>query len=321
MRPARLLIVVGVLLVLGTAVRVLVVGGWPSGALLEIRGGRALSAVAVGGALALAGVLLQTLLRNPLASPGLLGLSSGAGLGVTVAAYIAYRATGVIAPVGSLGGGYAGPAAVAGAGVTLALVYWLSQRRGLVDPLALVLVGVIVGIMAGAGTQLVQRLLPDGGIALGRMLVGTISDEADWATIGVVLGLVVVCGGVMARAGPMLDAMAMDDESARSVGVPVGRLRAMMLVSAGLLSAGAVMLAGPVGFVGLVVPHAVRMVMGPSHRPLLIGSALLGAGAIVWADVLVALVRLPSGRLPLGVITAMVGGPVFVLLLRRVMRG
>lgn len=314
----------GVLLALGVVLRLTVSTGfalgWPDQQILQIRLSRVASAIVVGSALALAGVFLQTLLRNPLASPDLLGLSSGAGLGVILAAYLVYISSGQIAPTGSLGGGFGSIAAVIGSGVTLAIVYTLSQRRGFVDPFGLVLIGVIVGVMAGAMTQLVQRLLPDGGIAIGRLLIGTLPDDVPAWLIGINAVLVGGVGVVACRLGPQLDALAMDDDEARSVGVRVGLVRASLLAASGLLTAGSVMIAGPIGFVGLVVPHAVRLVLGPGHRTLVIGVVLLGGAALVLADVIVAGVRLPSGRLPVGVVTAIVGGPVFVALLRRVMR-
>lgn len=324
-RTSTVLTSLAILLLLGFLARLAVGAGfgfaWPEDPLLlEIRSSRAFSAGVVGAGLALAGVLLQSLLRNPLASPDLLGLSSGAGLGVMLAAYLAYVATGHIAPASSLGGGFGAPGAILGSAATLAMVYAVSQRSGQIDPLGLVLVGVIVSVVAGACIQLIQRLLPDGGLAVSRMLIGTIPDDVEagfiWGNLIAVLA--VVSAGLLARR--WLDAFSMGVDEARSVGVPVDLLKSGMLIAAGTLTAGTVMIAGPIGFVGLVVPHAVRMVLGPSHGPLLLGAVLLGAFSMVLADVVVAGVRLPSGRLPVGVVTALVGGPAFVVLLRRTMR-
>ncbi|MEO0512383.1 MAG: iron ABC transporter permease [Planctomycetota bacterium] len=290
---------------------------WPEGAVVPLRLSRMGTASLVGASLALAGVYLQTLMRNPLASPSLLGLSSGAALGVTVAAYLGYSVTGVITPAGSPG--FLSVASVVGCGGTLGLVYLLASKRGLLEPVTLVLVGVVIAIVAGAATQAVQRLLPDGGVAVARMLVGTVRDDTPTPLLiglGLALASSAAAGMLLARS---LDALALDDDEARSVGVRVGRVRLFLLVSSGLLTAGAVVAAGPIGFVGLVVPHAVRLLIGPAHGPLILATALAGAAGIVWADALVAAIRLPSGRLPIGVLTAVIGGPAFLWLVRREM--
>lgn len=284
---------------------------------LDQRVPRAIAAALVGASLALAGTYLQTLLRNPLASPDILGLASGSGLGVMLAAYLAYRAGLGLAAADSIGLG-TGSAAIAGALAAMALVYWLSQRRGLLDPVSLVLVGVAVSIMASAGTMLVRHLLPDQGQAAGRLLLGSVRDATHaelWVVGGVTLvGLAV--GLVLSRA---MDAATLSEDEARSVGVPLGRVRAALFIASGVLTAGSVLLAGPVGFVGLICPHVVRMLAGPSHRTLVIGSALAGAAMVVGCDALVRAIDLGGGQLPIGVLTSLVGGPVLIVLLRRTM--
>ena len=271
---------------------------------------RVLAAAAVGCGLAGAGVMLQSLMRNPLASPDLLGLSAGSGLAVLVSAYVGYLATGAMTPSA------ADPvAALVGAGAALAFVYSLSQRRGFIEPVTLILVGVVVSIVCGAGGALIRQLMPDGGFAVSRLIVGRISDDLS---MGMVVGvLAVMVGGVAVGAwlGPAMDASAMSDDEARSVGVPIGKLRMTLFMLSGVLTAGTVVLAGPIGFVGLVVPHAVRLQLGPSHRALIIGSALLGATAILLADTGVRLMPMSTGRLPLGVLTALIGGPIFLWML------
>ncbi len=304
-----------VLLLVACALR-LMVGGDSIGfaddrAIAEIRWLRVICGVGVGGALAAAGVMLQSLLRNPLASPDLLGLSAGAGLAVMVVAYAGYLATGSIVPHA------ASPAAATlGSLAALALVYGLGQRRGLVDPVTLILVGVIVGIVFGSAASVVRQLLPDGGFQASRLLLGRLSDDTPWALAWAVLGACVLGAGLGVWLGPAMDAASMGDDEASSVGVSVGRLRAWLFVISGVLTAMTVVVAGPIGFVGLVVPHAARLALGPSHRVLTVASALLGAAAIVSADALVRSIDLPTGRLPVGVVTALLGGPVFVLMLR-----
>ncbi len=285
---------------------------WPDDPeVLGLRGARAASGAIVGASLALAGLFLQCLLRNPLASPDLLGLSAGAGLGVVVAAYLAYLATGLAAATGG-----AAAASLMGGLATLALVYALSQKRGLVDPVSLVLVGVVIGVMCGAASQFVQHLLPDRGVAVARWMLGTIRDGvprehlfgAGLATLG---GLAL---GILAS--PALDAAALDEDEARSVGVPLGALRVALFVASGVLTAGSVLLAGPVGFVGLICPHAARMVLGPAHRGAAIGSALTGAALVVLADAAVKALPMGAGRLPVGVLTTAIGGPMLIVLIR-----
>jgi iron complex transport system permease protein len=295
--------------------------GW-GGAVLELRLLRVGVAATVGAALGVAGVMLQSLLRNPLASPDLLGLASGASLAVMVAALASAR--GGLGGAGSAGGfavlaWQGGPALVGALGV-LALVYGLAQRRGLVDPVALVLVGVVVSVMCGAGVMFVQQLMPDRGFEHARLLMGAISDETSWGLLGAVAVVTLLGVAAGAWSGPALDAASLGDDEAVSVGVGLGRLRLGLFLLAGVLTAGAVVLAGPIGFVGLVGPHAVRLLAGPSHRGLVVGSAVAGALVVVLAEAVVKAVDVGSGRMPIGIVMALVGGPVLVVLLRRVPR-
>lgn len=284
--------------------------------LLDIRAQRTATAAVVGVALAVAGVLLQSLLRNPLASPDLLGLASGAGLGMMTAVFVAFLATGRLADPGVVG---AGGAAIVGACSTLALVYFISQRRGLVDPFSLVLVGVIVGLMCGAGITLLQHLMPDGGFASGRLLVGSLDEDANWTRIAVVGIMTCLCCADAWFIAPSMDRAALSDDEATSVGVNLGRLRTTQFVLAGVLTACAVVLAGPVGFVGLVCPHLVRMIAGPRHAGLVLCAALAGAIMVVGGDLIIASLhqaRKDLGNIPLSVVTALIGGPAFILVLR-----
>lgn len=287
---------------------------WPDRAdVLTVRAQRACAGLIVGGALALAGVMLQGLLRNPLASPDLLGLASGAGLGVMVAAYTAFLA-GSLTPT-AIGGGI-GAGALIGACAALSLIYLFSQRRGLIDPVSLVLVGVVMSLMCGSGTVLVQHLMPDRGAAASRWLLGALSDDTTWTQLGVIGSVVAACLVYGAVSGPAMDAASLGEDEARSVGVNLGVLRAGLFAGSGVLAACAVVLAGPVGFVGLVCPHAARMVGGPGHRWLAVNAALAGGGLVVLADVAVRAINLDAGRLPISVVTSLLGGPFFIWLLR-----
>lgn len=282
---------------------------------LDDRAVRILAGATVGVCLAAAGVFLQSLLRNPLASPDILGLSSGSGLGVMAASYLAYVSGHGISGAESLGISNA-LASTLGALVAIGLVYLLAQRRGVLDPTSLVLVGVVVAMMCGAGTMLVRQLLPDQGMAAGRLLLGAVRDVAPrelWVLTPVALG-VVAFGGAWSRA---MDAASLSDDETRTLGVPLARLRASLFFASAVLTAVSVLLAGPVGFVGLIAPHAGRMLIGPRHGRLLVASCLCGIIVVVTGDALVRAIDLGSGQLPLGVLTSLAGGPVLISLLRR----
>ncbi|MDX2132825.1 MAG: iron ABC transporter permease [Planctomycetota bacterium] len=324
LKPAPTVLLLGALLLGAVALR-LAIGRAPGGGLtwsfesLDLRGARVGAGMVVGGCLGLAGVFLQSLLRNVLASPDILGLASGSGLGVMIAAYVGYLGGQGLASADVLGVSTAG-AAVAGALVALALVYALSVRRGVLDPITLVLVGVGVSIMASAGTMIVRHLLPDQGESAARLLLGSIRDAGWWeigaAGLALAGGLAVGCVGARA-----MDVASLSEDEARSAGVRLGRLRGVLFVASGVLTAASVVLAGPVGFVGLVCPHVVRLLAGPGHRTLVPGSVLAGAALVVGCDVLVRAVDLGAGHLPLGALTSLIGAPVLIGMLRSARRG
>lgn len=283
--------------------------GWPeSEAILELRVNRVLSGSAVGAGLAVAGVLLQSLLRNPLAAPDLLGLSAGAGFAVTLYSLITGAAIGVA--VSAI-------PALLGAVLVLGFIWTLSQKRGLIDPITMILVGVILAVLLGSGASLLRTLMPDQGQSAARWMMGSISDSTGRATILGVWAMVAIAGGVSWWFGRVFDAASLGEDEARSSGVPIRSIRLVQLIGAGVLTAGTILLAGPVGFVGLVCPHAARMILGPSHRTLLIGAALAGVALVVGADALVKAMPGPAGRVPVGVITSLIGGPVFLVILLR----
>ena len=269
-------------------------------------------AMVCGSALSVAGVVLQAFLRNPLASPDLTGVAAGSGLGLLLAVFAAYKLGEVLTPA------MFGPAAMGGALATLAVVGLASRRGGRSDPVAMVLIGVSVGIVASALGLLVQHMMPpDPARPVTRWLIGSL-DEGASALLILTGGAITVAGVVVVVwVGPSIDAASLSDEEAASVGVRVGVLRWTMFVLAGGLTSIAVVLGGPIGFVGLVCPHVVRSIAGPSHRGLVVGAALAGAVMMVVADVLVRLIDLDFGRLPIGVVTAIVGAPVLIVMLRR----
>ncbi len=277
-------------------------------AIMELRINRVAVGGIVGASLGLAGALLQSLLRNPLAAPGLMGLSAGAGFAVTLTTWISGAA---------IGASMAAFPALAGAIAVLVLVWALSQRKGLIDPVMMILIGVIVSVILGAATMLIASMMPDRGFSISRWMMGLLREDIELGDVwiaGGILGVIVIWSFFAARS---FDAMALSEDEARSVGVRVGAVRFGQLVGAGALTAISIVLAGPIGFVGLVCPHIVRVLAGPSHRWLVIGSVLCGFALVVGADTFVRLVSTDAGRIPIGVITSLIGGPVFLVLLLR----
>lgn len=318
----------GLLLVLAIAARMLLgrgidaaggatlVVGLPESGLLAIRGSAMVAGAVAGAALGLSGLAFQVLLRNPLASPWVLGVSSGAGLGLMLAAWLARLggAAGVVGGVLLAGAGL--PAAAVGAIAAIAIVWALARRLGGYDPVGLVLCGVVTSATFGAGIMLLQHLVPNGvrGDLVG-WLMGRIPELApNWLLLGGGT-TVAVALGLAAWSGPMLDAASLGEDEARSVGVPLDGLRRGLLAIGGVLAAMAVVLVGPIAFVGLLAPHAAKWFVGPGHRGLAAATAVVGAAMLVGADAARQVIDLGGGRLPVGVLTALVGGPAFLVLL------
>ncbi len=285
---------------------------WPQPEYAWVRWTALAVGATAGAALATSGVLLQALLRNPLASPFILGLSAGAGLGVMLAMYVGYAFE-----FSALRHGSNMLPALAGSLVVLAVVFGLSQRRGWLDPLSLVLVGVIVSTISGALIMFLHHLVPTGLHGeITRWMMGRIPEATPPQTLAVAGGLTLlgmIAAMVMGRA---MDAATLSDDEAHSVGVALGRLRLVMLGLAGALTAGAVALCGPIGFVGLIAPHAARLLLGPGHTRLVLGAALVGILLVVGADIGRQAIDVGAGRMPIGIFTAIIGGPAFIWLLR-----
>lgn len=280
--------------------------------LLQLRLPRVCGAALVGAALGVSGTLFQGLLRNPLADPLLLGTSSGAALGATIAFIIPALYT-----AEWLGFGLIAVLAFAGALLAVALVYQLARRRGHAPVVTLLLAGVAVSAILTALQTLLITLSDTLGlrvVALYLWIAGGISVDS-WLQIAVVL-LITLTGiaGAFLLA-PSLDAFAVGEEMAAHLGLPVERTKMLIVAAASLLVAAAVSISGIVGFVGLVSPHLCRLTLGPRHRLLVPATALTGAIFVVVADVLARTLAAPT-ELPLGVVTALVGGPFFLSLLR-----
>ncbi|MFZ9692151.1 MAG: FecCD family ABC transporter permease [Phycisphaerales bacterium] len=287
--------------------------GLPGEAVVGFRLGAIAVASTVGASLAISGLFLQGLLRNPLASPFVLGLSSGATLGLAVAMWLALSFG--FAPFAGLG---TVVPAFAGAMGTLAIVALAGRRRGGLDPITLVLAGVVVSSVCGALLMLVHHLLPPGTRGdLVAWTMGRIDEQPDLRLLG---GAAVIVAGAIAASWTLarsLDVAMLGEDEARSVGLGLSSWRWGLLLGAGLLAASAVAIAGPIAFVGLVAPHAARILVGPAHRWLVPASALCGVILLVGADVARQPIDLGAGRLPIGVLTAILGGPAFLWLLHR----
>jgi len=272
----------------------------------DLRLPRALLAFVVGGSLAVTGAALQALVRNPLADPYLLGLSGGAGLGA------------VAAIVFKVGGMWAVPlAALGGALLAIALVYRLALVSGAVlDARVLLLSGVVVGAFAASLMGAIMAISPAPEVrnALLWLLGGF--DAASWSALGVFSVYAAVPLVVIYRQNRPLDLLSLGEEPAAFLGADVERLKRVLYVAASLLTAAAVSVSGIIGFVGLVVPHAIRLLWGHLHRSLLPAAFLLGGVLLVVADAIARTAFAPLS-LPVGVVTALIGVPVFVLLVRR----
>ena len=272
----------------------------------ELRVPRVLLAFLVGGSLAVCGAALQAMIRNPLAEPYLLGLSGGAGLGAVVA--LASRAAGPWAvPI----------AAFAGALAAVGLVYRLSLVAGRrLDPRILLLSGVVVGAFAGAlmSAVIVLSDAPTVRNAFLWLLGGF--GAASWEALAVFAAYAALPLLAIALSARSLDLVALGDEPAHHLGADVERVRRLVYLCTALLTAASVAACGIIGFVGLVVPHAVRTLSRPLHRTLLPLVFAGGGSFLVLADVISRTVARPL-ELPVGVVTALVGVPIFAVLLRR----
>jgi iron complex transport system permease protein len=278
--------------------------------LWKVRFPRIALAILVGAALATAGALMQGIFGNPLAEPSVVGVSTGAAFAAAIV---------IVFQIQLIGSWTIALFAFVGGLVTTLLVYALSRADGRTEVVTLVLTGIAVNAVCSAGLALMIFL---GDTADREQIVfwqlGSLNGTR-WQYVGVVAPLVVVglvASMLMAR---KLDVLALGDRAARHVGIDVERLRLVAIVVVALLTAAAVSFAGIIAFVGLVVPHLVRMLVGPGHRVLVPASALAGAVLLLGAD-LVARTAVAYADLPIGMLTSLVGGPFFFWLLRRTRR-
>jgi iron complex transport system permease protein len=275
----------------------------------DLRLPRVLTAMIVGVGLAVAGTTFQGLLRNPLADPYVLGTASGAALGAAIAVLIPVRI--VVVEFGLLHG-----FAFAGAMLAVFAVYRLSRVSGLAPLTGLVLTGYALGSLLAAGLAMAMYLSGSALRQIFTYLMGGF-DASSWGRLAAAAPLIVVGTALIFVRARSLNGLLLGEEGATHLGVDVRRERLILLALGSLITAAAVAVSGLIGFVGLVAPHVVRLVVGPNARLVLPLSALFGAALMAYADIAARLL----GEIPVGVVTAVIGAPFFMYLLRRARTG
>lgn len=285
---------------------------WPAtteAIVIDLRLPRVLTAMVVGTGLAVAGATFQGLLRNPLADPYVLGTASGAALGAAIAVLIPVR--GLVLEFGLLHG-----LAFAGALGSVTVVYRLSRTSPLAPLTSLLLTGYAVGSLLSAGLAMAMYLSGTGLRVIFAYLLGGF-DGTSWTRLAVASPLILGGSLLILLRARALNGFLLGEEAAAHLGVDVRKERAILLALASLVTAAGVAIAGLIGFVGLVVPHLVRLLVGPNARLVLPISALFGASLLAVADVVARML----GGVPVGVVTAVIGAPFFLALLRRARTG
>lgn len=280
---------------------------WPI--IAELRMPRTVLAILVGGALGVSGAAMQGYLRNPLADPGLFGVSSGAALGAVISLYFGYTASAWLLPAFAL----------TGAGLTMAILALLVGRSG--SMIVFTLAGVILSSVAGSMTALAISLAPTpfATSQIVTWLMGALTDRS-WDDVWLALPLLALGGTLLALTGRTLDALTLGESAARSMGVDPLRLQLLIVVGVALCVGASVATAGIIGFVGLIVPHLVRPFVGNRPSAVLLPSALAGALLLLLGDCVVRAMPTVS-ELRLGIAMSMLGGPFFLFLLLRMRRG
>lgn len=275
--------------------------------LWDIRMPRVLLAVVVGASLASAGAIMQGIFANPLAEPAIVGVSSGAAVAAVAAIFLGLTAIGTwMLPLAAFVGGL----------IVTVMVYTLSRVNGRSEVLTLILVGIAINAFAGALIGLVMSLSSDAQLrSITFWNLGSLS-TATWGAVLSVLPFAILGIVAMPWLAHRLDLLALGERAAAHLGVNVESFRRWAIVLVAMLTAAAVAVSGIIAFVGLVVPHTARLIVGPGHKLLLPTSALIGATLLVVADVISRTAAEPR-EIPIGVLTALVGAPVFFFLLRR----
>ena len=281
----------------------------------DIRLPRLAMGLLVGAALAVSGATMQGLFRNPLADPGIVGVGAGAGLGAILAIVL-----GAMLPIAVQGwaGNYLTPfAAFAGGWGATILLYRVSTRHGRTSVATMLLAGIALGALAGAVSGILVYVADDSQLRdLTFWGLGSLAG-ANWAKVlsaGPLIALSLIAAQYLAKG---LNGLALGEATAAHMGVDVQRMKSIAILTVACSTGAAVAVSGGIGFIGIVVPHLLRLGSGPDHRTLLVNSALLGAALLVMADVIARMIIAPA-ELPIGIVTAVIGAPVFLwILLKR----
>ncbi len=274
---------------------------------LHVRLPRVLMGFLVGSALAAVGVTLQALLRNPLADPYVLGVSSGAALGAALAMLLGIGTTVLLLPLLPLFGFIGGFCA-------LALIYRLAQSQGRLPIHSLLLAGVILNAILTALIMFITSIMePNRSAGLIAWLMGSLT-APGYPALAVIAIYVLVVSAILIHKAQVLNVLTQGEETARSLGIDTERVKKQLYVLTALITGAVVSVSGMIGFVGMVVPHAVRMMIGSDHRLLLPASALVGGMFLVVSDTIARTIFAPA-EIPVGIVTALAGGPFFLYLL------
>lgn len=282
--------------------------------LLDIRLPRLVLGIAVGAALAVSGAVMQGLFRNPLADPGLVGVGAGAGLGAISAIVLGSVLPFAFADV--LGYYLVPVAAFLGSWGTTLLLYYLSTQRGRTSVAVMLLGGIALGALAGAVSGILIYLADDAQLRdLTFWGLGSLAG-ATWDKVMIAGALIMLALASTAFLAPALNALALGEGPAAHLGIPVQKMKNICILVVAAATGAAVAVSGGIGFVGIVVPHLLRILIGPDHRYLLPCAALLGAVLLVAADMIARVIIAPA-ELPIGIVTATLGGPFFLWILLR----
>jgi iron complex transport system permease protein len=282
--------------------------------LWRIRLPRTIAAAIVGAALSIAGLLFQGLFRNAMADPYVIGSSGGAALGASLGLFL-------LPQFNLLGFSTISLSAFAGSVVTIALVYWLARTSGRTQVVTLLLAGFGVSTMLSYSTYFIELLNQNYGLGMSVLVSwfhGTI-DVPRGMQLAVAGAMIILSGSVCLPLARRLNTLALGDEYAQQLGINLEHTRIAIIVTGSMLVAAAVSLGGLISFVGLVVPHLIRLIMGPDHVRLLPVTAIAGALFLVLTDTLARTLLAPT-EIPVGVLSAFIGGPFFLYLLRRTKR-
>ena len=282
--------------------------------LLDIRLPRTLLGILIGAALAVSGALMQGLFRNPLADPGLVGVSAGAGLGaicaIVVGGFLPAAVLGFLdyflVPVAAFFGGW----------LATILLYRVATRQGRTSVAVMLLAGIALGALTGALSGILVYHADDQQLRdLTFWGLGSLAG-ATWFKLGTAAPLILASLIVAPFLARSLNALALGEPAAMHLGIPIQKMKRIAILTVAVSVGAAVAASGGIGFVGIVVPHLLRLIMGPDHRFLLVNSALLGAALLLFADIVSRIIIAPA-ELPIGIIMAVIGGPFFLYVLLR----